>query len=379
MKALIALITLSLIVSLSILVLPIKAQQPTLPPELRDLDAEQWNELLKKGQATPPSQLTAQDKELQDKVLNFLATVAKIDTASYTIETFVDNVPGPNYDKTLKLKLSSDDSKIDVLCLFRDNSLFWCTIHPVQGSPASTRSESSDALTIAKDTLESLQTFSAKDHFPKMLIMLNDVTELKSSKSVNAEFTQEIAISDNTARISWEPYANGLSNPQNKLTLEFKDGNLLFFADFLGLFTIGSSDVIITEKDAIQIAIEHTREFTWEEDGETITNVNVLDSPIIANISLQNRGNNTLYPYWDIWLPLDKMYPGGVTGFHVSIWADTGELSFITPIGYLGKPDAASLDSQTTQQGSNYGFVVGIMLIAATAAIASYLFYKRKR
>lgn len=48
-------------------------------------------------------------------------------------------------------------------------------------------------------------------------------------------------------------------------------------------------------------------------------------------------------------LPLDKEYPGGVTAFRVTIWADTGEISYFTPIGFYGDPNAvASPEPQQT-------------------------------
>lgn len=354
-----------------------KAQQPTLPPSLTDLDAEKWNVLMRKGQAYPPSQLTAQDKILLDNALSFLTNVAKLNTSSYNVEVFVDNIPGFNYDKTLKFNFSSAESKIDVLCLFKNNSLFWCTIYPVKGPPAFTTPKSSDVLTTARDVLDSLQAFSAKDYLPTMRSMLDSVTELKSSKTTVGDLTQEIIVSGNVVTISWEPFANGLSHPQNKLILEFQDGYLRFFCDYLDVYKIGSAEVKISEQEAIRIAMEHARAYSWVQDGKTISNANVLDSPVIANISLQNRGDNTLYPFWDIWLPLDKMYPGGVTAFHVGIWADTGEVEFITPIGYGGFPGAVPSESQETSP--DYSLAIAITLIAATAAIVSYLFYKRKR
>ena len=328
----------------------VKTQQPTLPPSLTDLDEKKWNELMQKAQAHPQSQLTEQDKILRDNALRFLIDVAKLNISSYSIEVFVDNTPGPNYDKSVYFKFRSAESKVDVDCLIRNNSVFWCTIYPVQGSPAFTTPKASDVLTVAKDALNSLQAFSAKDYLPTLRSMLDAVTELESSKTTVGDFTQEITVSGNVVRVSWEPFANGLSNPQNKLTLEFKDGNLMFFCDYLDMFKIGSAEVKISEQEAIQIAIEHARAYSWQVGNETVSNVNVLGSPIIANISLQNRGNNTLYPYWDIWLPLDKMYSGGVTAFHVGIWADTGEVAFISPIGYYGDPNIASSPHPTNQQ-----------------------------
>ncbi|MFW6110966.1 MAG: hypothetical protein ACOC6H_02905, partial [Thermoproteota archaeon] len=147
---------------------------------------------------------------------------------------------------------------------------------------------------------------------------------------------------------SWRPFAHGLSNQQNQLLLKFEDGRLMHYADYLGIYEIGSSEVNISEEEAIQIAMDQARAFSWEAGNETVSNVTVLDSPVKASVSLQNRGNRTLYPLWDIRLPLDQLYPGGITGFHVLLWADTGEVQDITPIGFYGNPGTAPSEISET-------------------------------
>jgi hypothetical protein len=351
-----------------------KAEQPSNPSNLD-------SSIFQQGHSQSTSQNVSEENKLvYEKALAFLNNVAKLDTAKYTVETYVDERPGPNYDKTLKFSFSSTDSQVDVLCLINDNSVFWCTITPIQGQPAFVTTKTSDVLNTAKGALTELQTFSTKNELASIKELLNSVTEIKNSKTSSAEFTQEIIVDTNTVTISWAPTANGLSNPQNKLTLRYVNGNLQFFADYIGMLKIGSSESKISEQKAIEITTEHAKSYSWVQDNETVANVTVLSDPIIANLTLQNRGNATLYPYWDIWLPLDKMYPGGVTAFHVGIWADTGEIGFISPIGYGGSVQETSSESNTTSENNNLSTaVIAIMLIVATGVIVSYLFYKRKR
>jgi hypothetical protein len=345
--------------------------------------------------ASPPPQiLTEEDKILVNNALQFLTDVANINTSSYQTKVHVANgAPGVYSGKTLKFNLSSATSLLDVLAEFTYGKLFWCTIRPIKGSPALNHPASSDVLNAAKDTLDKLQAFSARDYLPTFQNMLNSITELQNSKTTNGGYTQEIATSGNTLKISWEPFANGLSNPQNKLTFEFKNGNLEFFCNYLDMYQIGSSEVKISEEQAIQIAAERARAFSWAQDNETVSNVTVLDKIAIASISLQNRGNNTLYPKWNILLPLDKEYPGGITAFRATIWADTGEISYFTPIGFYGDPIAVppSEPQQTptpTTQGASENnqaaapdsFIIGAAIVATTIIIiVGYLFYKRKR
>jgi len=339
-----------------------------------------------------PQNLTEEDTIFVNNALQFLNNVANVNTSSYHVDARIANeAPGVISGKTLKLNLSSATSMLGVSALFAGSEFFWCTIYSVRGSPALNHPVSSSVLVHAKETLNKLQAFSARNYLPIFQSMLNSVTELQNSKTTNAYYTQEITVSGNTVRISWEPFANGLSNPQNKLTLEFQNGKLVFFCNFLDKYNIGSSDVKVSEAEAIQIATEHAQTFSWVQDNEAISNVTVLDSPIIAKVSLQNRGNNTLYPIWSIMLPLDKMYPGGVTAFRVAIWADTGEVSYISPIGFYGDPEAVpSSESQTpsptaqatlenSQAAVSDSLIIGGALTVATAIIVGYLFYKAKK
>ena len=177
--------------------------------------------------------------------------------------------------------------------------------------------------------------------------MLNSIIELKDSEISNANWTQKITTNGNMVAITWEPNANNLSNPQNNLYLEFQNGNLQIYSNYLGLYEIGSSDVKISEAQAIQIAVDHARNFSYVQDGVTVSNFSILEDLAIANISLGNRGNNTLYPYWSIMVPLAKEYPGGVTYFRVVMWADTGEITYFSPMGSYGDSNPAPFRNPT--------------------------------
>jgi hypothetical protein len=78
-------------------------------------------------------------------------------------------------------------------------------------------------------------------------------------------------------------------------------------------------------------------------------------------------------------LPLDKVYPGLVSSIQVSVWADTGEISYITASGAGGPPSQqSSTSANSSAVDSTYVIVAAVALVAA-AALLGYLFYKRKR
>jgi len=326
-----------------------------------------------------PLPLTEQEIILRDKALNFLTSIFMLDISKYNVSEVITSES--TLGMFVTLKLSSDDGKLDVGSIFRNSEIIWCKLYTVEGSPAFINTASSDVLNAAKGTMDRIQAYLAKDYLQDMQSMLDTITELKNSKITTGNITQEIAIDENVVSIKWEHFTNNIRSQQNSLKLEFKNGNLMYYADYLGIYEIGSTDIIISEQKAIQIAIEHARAYSWQAGNETVSNVTVLDSPVITDISLQIRGNFTKYPLWEIWLPLDKVYPGGITSFHVLIWADNGKVAYITPIGFYGDPTAVPSESQegTLPAQAAPEYSLAIVTAAAIIVILGYLLFRRRR
>ena len=331
----------------------------------------------------------------QEVGLGFLENVVGLDTSKYNVQVKVSNnpplpapAPGLFKDRSVKFNMTSAESKVDVLFFLRDDLVVWYMLNAVRGSPAFIAPTSSDTLDIAKDTLGKIQYYTSNEHIPAIQTMLNSVTELKDSQTTNSNFTQEITIKPNTITIEWIPYLNGLSHPQNSMTLTFENKHLTFFHNGLSLYSIGGSEIKIQEQEAIQIAKESARAYPLKYGNGTISNFTILDDPVLTKISLQNKGNTTLYPMWEVWLPLDNMYAGGVTAFHVFVWADTGEVSSITPIGFSGiPPDQQSSPSNSSNGAASIVYestspeyiILAVMALTTALIIASYLVYKRRR
>lgn len=336
--------------------------------------------------ALPPGySLTEEDRLLENGALQFLTDVAQFNTSSYNVEMAVDDKGGSGFDKILKFNLTSETGKVDVLFLVNNYSLFWCTINPVKGSPAYLDPAPSDTLTEAKDTLDRLQSFSSTEYLPSLRSMLDSINELEASKISNANYAQEISVSGNTVTISWEPYANGLSNQQDKLTLEFKEGHLTFFCNYLDQYTLGDLEVKISEAQAIQIAAERVETFSYEQNNVSVSNMTALKESAITELTLQRKINNTLYPHWNILMPLDKMYPGGVTAFRIMLWADTGEVTVVTPVGFYGEPKTSPVQTSEgsplpTQLVPEYTVVsIVLLMVTITLVAASFRTSNRRR
>ena len=85
-----------------------------------------------------------------------------------------------------------------------------------------------------------------------------------------------------------------------------------------------------SQDQAIQIARNAAKDFTWNASGVPVSDFIVLQEPVSAVFFPKPRTDPlALIPYWYITLFLDKDYPGGVNSIAVGIWADTGEVANI--------------------------------------------------
>ncbi len=339
------------------------------------------------AQTRPPlnDDLSEEDIAIVDNIVTFLDKVFKLDTTKYSIESVRSRTSINGVDKSFTIYLSSAESEVNIVCDIRNGAIVWCSISLPKGSPIYTTT-TSNVLNNAKEALADLAVISPKSYLSSIQDMLTSVKTIENSTTSNADLTQIIdireVIGEELIMMSWTPFANGLVYSQNTLSLHYDtSGNLRFFADDFGRFTIGTSEAKVSETEAIEIAMEQVSAFSWEQDGEVVSNVEIRNDQTLTRLSLQRRNQgDTLYPYWDVYVALDKMYLGGVTAFHVTLWADTGEVEYVKSIGFYGDPDlsgSSQLDDPQPQ-GGGYAVVVVLGVIAVIAVVAGYIVYKKR-
>ena len=103
-----------------------------------------------------------------------------------------------------------------------------------------------------------------------------------------------ISVSGANAEIQWLYTENGVDFPVKSLTLNFENGVLKDLTDGWYLFSIGSTEVNVSGEEALEIAKNAVRSFTWEADGTTVSNFNVLDEPVSVVFHPIPRGQNLI-------------------------------------------------------------------------------------
>ncbi|MCW4055073.1 MAG: hypothetical protein NWE84_09205, partial [Candidatus Bathyarchaeota archaeon] len=158
---------------------------------------------------------------------------------------------------------------------------------------------------------------------------LSTLTELKSMTTQNVNVKLEVYNEGNLSRFFWTDTVNGIEIPQKQMGLVFYNGTFESFGDYWKVYTVGNADVKFDREEAIQVAMELARNYSYSIGDAVVSNFTILEDYIIAELMMQERGNCVVYPWWEIRLPLDKAYRGAVTEIRVNMWTDTGEVTYL--------------------------------------------------
>ena len=288
----------------------------------------------------------------QETARAFLENVVELDVAKYeiTLRSQIDSPADGNgvIESTSVYHLKSEESTLDVTCIFRNNILVWCNISPIEGSPVLNRPPA-DTLNLAKRFLDNYQNESKASYIQPLRNMLNNVNELKPL-SVTSNDVKLTVIIEDYQYIEWMEAPNGITNTYNRVILIFRDGALKLFSNSWNRYPIGSANISVSEEQAISLAKERVKSYSYDMGDSMVSNLTVNEESnwTHAELTMEPRGD-TVYPQWEVYLPLDRVYPGMVTSIRVRLWADTGEIIDIHESSLGGMPQEDNSNTAETE------------------------------
>jgi hypothetical protein len=265
--------------------------------------------------------------------ITFLRDVIQIDITEYHATLSSNTVEyrsdlGGVIEEILKYSLTSGESQIDVGLRFRNKEVSLYQMSLFEGSPVYSQPQPFSILDVAKDLIQRYSSFNDAAYVKEMSSILATVEEIENTEITQGNTKLEITLSGNNVEFMWLYTENGVDFSPKSLSLVFENRVLEELTDGYYLFNIETTEVsVATEEEAIAIARNAVKGFTWEADGVVVSDFNVLEEPVSAifHPTLREEGL-ALVPYWEITLYLDKVYPGGVNRLAVGVWADTGEV-----------------------------------------------------
>jgi len=273
--------------------------------------------------------------ESAERALTIIRDVAQIDTTKYQTTLLRDSIEnrsdlGGVVEELLQYSLTTSESKIDLILRFRNDHFSTFQLSIIEGippfDPIYIQPQSSNILEATKGLIQRYKSVSNDPYLNDMITLLGSINEIDGEQTLSNIKLKVTTYGDNSEVLLMYT-ANGYDYSAKQILLKFQKNVLQELTDDWFLYTVNNPEVTVTQEEAIQIARNAAATFTWNANGEQVTNFNVLAEPVSAVFFPKPRTQNslTLVPYWFVTLYLDTEYPGGVNSITVGVWADNGE------------------------------------------------------
>ncbi len=179
-----------------------------------------------------------------DEVLVFLEEVVSLDVSKYDVTLLGTSVTYPDWldglaQVTGKYALESETSKIDVLFKFRNNTLSWCLVRILEGSPQYNNSPSANIRDVASDFLQKYQAYSGDSDLEAMRNMVDmvDVTENTTTTADNLKLS--VSVNSFSSSFDWRYTIDGTD--YGGVDVSFRNGHFYAFGDDRSYYQIGGT------------------------------------------------------------------------------------------------------------------------------------------
>jgi hypothetical protein len=283
--------------------------------------------------------LSAENKQLlswgmgTDKVSTFLRNVTHIDTRNYTVALLSNTLNwrtdfGGLSEEEATYSLKSGISNLNAIFRFRNGHFSRYELSMIESSPIFTQNEPNNLILNAHGILSRYKLYSGDAYLTDMLNLLGKVNSTQSMSVTEGNMKLRIYVSGAYAELLWMYTENGIDYQTKGLQMEFQNNILTTMTDSFYLFQKGSSQISVTQEEAIKIAENYVKTLTWTIEGQQISGFKTTSPPLSVQLVPHTRGSTLeLFPYWYVELSLDQIYAGGINVAAVGIYADTGQVA----------------------------------------------------
>jgi len=169
-----------------------------------------------------------------DEVLVFLDEVVSLDVSKYDVNMLGASVTYPDWldglaQLTGKYTLESETSKVDVLFKFRNDTLSWCLVRILDGSPHYTDSSSADPRGLINGFLQKYQAYSGTSDLEKMQNMLYTIDVTKNTTTTVDNLKLTVSVNSFSSSFDWRYTIDGTDC--GGVNVSFRNGHFYALSD----------------------------------------------------------------------------------------------------------------------------------------------------
>jgi hypothetical protein len=255
-----------------------------------------------------------------------------------------------------------------------------------------------NALVSAQEFLQRYQNYTGNQFYGSLGSMLRNIPPNTNGTTTygNVKLQTSVLANQTEQDMVWTYMDNnGVPALMKDITLSYHNGQLESFLDNWQLYTIEGAPTV-SNQGAVATALQAAKNYSYVTENAQGNNVTISNFKLasVFNVSLSYinyyetnseqsvRGGNpyVLYPSWYVGVGFNQVYPGGVTGLNVRVWADSGNVSSVEPIIWNLAQNASSAAPQsgtTSISTANSQFptmpaLLVIIALAAGSGVAAY-------
>jgi len=282
---------------------------------------------------TPQPVSSANDQAI---ALSFLKNVIQLDVSKYTVTLTYDTVRTSNAEFSadylgyglIHMSYGSERTA-NASFSISNNAVTSFSLEPTGGQLFFTNKISNN-FDAASRIMQNYQIWKNDSDVNKMINLLNMAGSERNITELSDNIDLKILTTPEFTSFSWSYTYNGANYSSVNLELQNIFGSpFIIFSDNRGIYSIGNTNINISKQQAINIAENYVRNYSYPLDFGNgtiiiVKDLNVNETNTTANLSTTSRDPLTLYPYWSVQVPLDRIYPGETYAVTVNVWADNG-------------------------------------------------------
>ncbi|MBN1245849.1 hypothetical protein JXA31_09680 [Candidatus Bathyarchaeota archaeon] len=313
----------------------------------------------------------AQAAELStpEKGLLIISNTAELDLSKYaaTVKVYPQNYNASYLDVVpqteVEYTFTAEGNTVRALCTFANSRLQMIHVLENEGSPHLSKTEA-NPLELAQNFLTNYQTYTTDSFYGELKSTLDNVDASKNSTKTVGNTQLEVIANNGYTTFKWTYTSNGAIAPAKSISLGFNNGFLTYFVDNWQLYPIGNTNVNLSEKEAISIALDAAKAHQWslELDADALDAANFNESNVCwTNLffdgslyadQTRNEDPLRLYPVWRAGIALNKWY-GQLYGITIDVWADTKEVRIVEEAwSTMTQTEKAAIANTTTTNES---------------------------
>ena len=271
-----------------------------------------------------------------NQAMVIIKDVIQIDVSKYqaslesTQATFRSDLGGA-IEEVFKYSLVNSISNFELTLRFRNGHFSLYQLSQLEGAPnyppLYTNPQPTDVLSASRQIIQrykAVMNDSYLDEATQLLASANQTSNDLTLGNTKLSFSTY----GSTANALLMYTDNGTDFRPKSLDVVLENNIVTKFSDDWTLYKVGSTQIKISRDQALLAAKDAAKTFSWNVNGTRVSDFQILDNPVSAELVSHTKGTDslTLYPYWYVTLHLDQTYPGGVSVIAAGVWADTGKV-----------------------------------------------------